>query len=135
MLAAEEYKFVLAEIWPQQPSNEATKEEAHAYQKWKKADEIVRCYILASMSNVLQHQHQDMSTAYDMVMSLKEIFGNQNRVARQVAMRELINTNMTEGTPARDHVLKMMSYPNELEILKAEIDRETQGDIVLQSLP
>ena len=35
----------------------------------------------------------------------------------------------------RDHVLKMIDHLNELEILEAEIDRETQVDIVLMSLP
>ena len=47
MLTAEEYKFVLTEICPKQPDNEATNKEAKAYQKRMKANEIVRCYILA----------------------------------------------------------------------------------------
>ena len=96
---------------------------------------MARCYILASMSNVLQHQHQAMPTAYNMMMSLKEMFGDQNRAARLVAMRDLMNTTMVEGTSVRDHVLNMMSLLNELEILGAEIDGETEVDIILQSLP
>ena len=39
---------------------------------------------------------------------------------------------MDEGTPIQDHVLKMISHLNELEILGAEIDGETQVDIVLK---
>ena len=35
----------------------------------------------------------------------------------------------------QDHVLKMISHLNELEVLGAEIDGETQVDIVLMSLP
>ena len=76
-----------------------------------------------------------MPTAYDMMMSLKEMFGDQNRAARLVAMRDLMNTTMVEGSSIRDHVLKMMSLLNELEILGAEIDEKTQVDIILQSLP
>ena len=34
----------------------------------------------------------------------------------------------------RDHVLKMIGHLNELEILRAEIDGESQVDIVLMSL-
>ena len=45
-----------------------------------------------------------------------------------------MNTNMIEGTPVWDHILKMMSNLNELKILRAETDGETQVDIVLQSL-
>ena len=76
-----------------------------------------------------------MATAYDMMMNLKEIFGEQNRASRQVAMRALLNTKMAEGTLVRDHVLKMIAHLNELEILGAEIDGESQVDIVFMSLP
>ena len=76
-----------------------------------------------------------MPTAYDMMLSLKEMFGDQNRAARLVAMKDLMNTTMVEGTPVRDHVLKMISLLNELEILRSDIDGETQVDIILQPLP
>ena len=49
-------------------------------------------------------------------------------------MRVLLNTKMAEGTPVRDHILKMNLHLNELEILGAEIDGESQVDIVLMSL-
>ncbi|KAL8088515.1 hypothetical protein AgCh_038337 [Apium graveolens] len=49
-------------------------------------------------------------------------------------MKALMNTQMAEGTPVRDHVLKMMSHLNEIEILGAELDGETQIDIILMSL-
>ena len=75
-----------------------------------------------------------MPIAYDM-MSLKEMFGDQNHVARLVSMRDLMNTTMIEGTPVRDQVLKMISLLNELKILGSDIDGETQVDIILQSLP
>uniref|UniRef100_A0A1U7WIF5 Uncharacterized protein LOC104224468 n=1 Tax=Nicotiana sylvestris TaxID=4096 RepID=A0A1U7WIF5_NICSY len=78
---------------------------------------MARCYILASMSNVLQHQHQSMESAYDILENLKEMFGDQNRAAKQTAMKALLNTKMVEGSSVRDHVLKMMSLLNELETL------------------
>ena len=96
---------------------------------------MARCYILASMSNVLQHQHELMATAYDMMLTLKKMFGEHNRAGRQVAMKVLLNTKMAEGTPVRDHVLKMIGHLNELEILGTEIDGESQVNIVLMSLP
>ena len=63
------------------------------------------------------------------------MFGEQNHAGRQVAIKALLNTKMAEGTPVQDHVLKMISHLNELEILGAEIDNESQVDIVLMSLP
>ncbi|KAL8097983.1 hypothetical protein AgCh_030929 [Apium graveolens] len=70
----------------------------------------------------------------DPVYSLKDRFGDQNRDARQVAMKALMYTQMAEGKPIRDHVLKMMSHLNEIEILGAELDGKTQIDIILMSL-
>ena len=50
-------------------------------------------------------------------------------------MKALLNTKMAEGTPIRDHVLKMIAHLNELEILRAEIDGKSQVNFVLMSLP
>ncbi|XP_075099226.1 uncharacterized protein LOC142176065 [Nicotiana tabacum] len=109
VLTAEVYKFVITEECPEKPEN-ATDDQVKAYDKWVKADEMARCYILASMANVLQHQHQSMGSAYDMLESLKKMFGEQNRAAKQIAMKALLNTKMAEESLVRDHVLKMMSY-------------------------
>ena len=46
-----------------------------------------KCYILASISNVLQHQMQDVELVSDIILSLKEMFGEEGRSARQEAMR------------------------------------------------
>ena len=76
-----------------------------------------------------------MATAYDMMLNLKEIFGDQSRAGRQEAIRALLNTKMAEGTPIQDHALKIIAHLNELETLGVEIDEKTQVDIVLMSLP
>ena len=94
VLTAEEYKFVLTDVCPPTLDSDSSKEEVEAYQHWRKANEVARCYILVSMSNVLQHQHEHMATAYDMMINLKEMFGEQSRAERQVAMRALLNTMM-----------------------------------------
>ena len=62
VLTAEEYKYVLTDVCPLPPDSDSLKEEVEAYQSWRKADEMTRCYILASMSNILQHQHENMAT-------------------------------------------------------------------------
>ena len=73
---------------------------------------MAHCYILASMSNVLQYQHESMATAYNIMLNLKEIFRDQNHAGRQEAMRALLNTKMAKGTPVQDHVLKMIAHLN-----------------------
>ena len=55
VLTAQEYKFVLIDVCPSPPDSDSSKEEVKAYQSWRKADEMARCYILPSMSNILQY--------------------------------------------------------------------------------
>ena len=45
-----------------------------------------------------------------------------------------MSTKMVEGTPFREHVSKMISFINELDMLGAEIGNETQVDAILASL-
>ena len=62
VLTVDDYKFVLTEACPPAPAEGASEEEAKPYKAWKKADAMARCYMLGSMSNVLQHQHENMGS-------------------------------------------------------------------------
>ena len=77
---------------------------------------MAKCSILASISNVLQHQIQDVELASDIMLSLKEIFGEQGRYARQATMRQIYNTKMAEGSSVRKHCHTMISNLNTLEV-------------------
>ncbi|XP_077221680.1 uncharacterized protein LOC143855441 [Tasmannia lanceolata] len=92
-----------------------------------------KCYTLGLMSNVLQQQHVRMASFMDIMHKLREMFGQKNRSARQIAIKGLASTKMVEGTSVRDHMLKMMGYLNELEVLWAMLDGESQVDMVLAS--
>ena len=96
---------------------------------------MAKCYILASISNVLQHQMQDVELALDIMLSLKEMFSEQGRSARQETMRQIYNTKMDEGTLVREHCLRMISNLNTLNVLGTDIDGESQVDMILLSLP
>ena len=63
---------------------------------------MAKCYILVSISNVLQHQMQDVELASNIMLSLNEMFGEQGRSARQETMRQIYNTKMAEGTLVRE---------------------------------
>ena len=108
VLTTSGYKYVLTKPPLDEPVPDAPQEEKDHYAKWAKDDEMARCYIQASMSSVLQHQHQSYKTSYDIISNLKEMFVDQGRPAKQAAMRVLISTKMAEGTPVQDHMLKMM---------------------------
>ena len=96
---------------------------------------MAKCYILASISNVLQHQMQDVELVSDIMLSLKEMFGEQGHSTRQKTMRKIYNTKMAEGSSVREHCLTIISNLNTLEVLGADIDGESQVDMILQSLP
>ena len=55
VLTAEEHKYVLTKPCPSFPSLDAPLEEKQQYDRWQKSNEMAKCYILASISNVLQH--------------------------------------------------------------------------------
>ena len=82
VLIAEEHKFMLHEPCPSFPSLDTPLEEKQQYDYWQKSNEMAKCYILAFISNVLQHQMQDVELASDIMLSLKEMFGEQGRSAR-----------------------------------------------------
>uniref|UniRef100_A0A2N9H6H8 Integrase catalytic domain-containing protein n=1 Tax=Fagus sylvatica TaxID=28930 RepID=A0A2N9H6H8_FAGSY len=134
VLTADKIVYVLNAEPPELALTDATEEQRNAFDKWHEADEMAKCYILASMTNVLQKQCQGLVTAKDMMFHLKEMFGEQSRSARQTAMKNLMSTKMVEGTPVREHVLKMISFINELDMLGAEMDAETKVDAILSSL-
>ena len=68
---------------------------------------------------------QAVELALDIMFSLKEMFGEQGRFARQDTTSLLLKTKMAQGTPVREHCLKMISYLNTLEALGADIDGES----------
>ena len=74
---------------------------------------------------------QYVELASDIMLSLKEMFGEQGRFARQETMRQIYNTKMAEGTLVKEHCLRMISHLNTLEVLGADIDGESQADLIL----
>lgn len=87
------------------------------------------------MSNMLQHQQQNMHSAFEIFECLKQIFSDQGRTTKQTTMRAPMSTKMAEGTPIRDHILNKMSRLNELEVLGVKIDNDSEVEMLLQSLP
>ena len=133
VLTAENHKMVLIKPCPIEPIEESDKEDKEAYKTWMRSDEIARCYILASMNNVLQQQHSHF-TAKSMMNNLADMFGDQTLQAKQAAIWKLMNCRMRPGTPVRVHMLEVIALLNDIEIMGALIDEETQVDMVLETL-
>ncbi|GKV49507.1 hypothetical protein SLEP1_g56257 [Rubroshorea leprosula] len=134
VLIAEKLVHVLNEEPPIMLEPGADDNAQEAYQLWFDHDSFAKCYILASLENRLQKQHEKMATTKDIIAILKEMFGQQNHSVRQSTMKGLMSTKMTEGTPVHDHLMMRIGFINELESLGSEIDNETKIDAILSSL-
>ena len=135
ILIAENYKYFLTQPRPSVSAENAHRNQMRLFEKWQKANEMAKWYILASIFNILQTKHQNLETAIEIIDNLQEIFGQSTRSVRQAALKGIMNLKMGKGTRVRDHVLKMMDYLNEVEIQGAQIDDNSKIDMVLESLP
>ena len=91
---------------------------------------MAKCYIVASISNVLQHYMQNVELASDIMLRLEEMFGEQGHFARQETMRQIYNTKMTKESSVREHCFTMISNLSTLEVLGVDIDGESQVDMI-----
>ena len=124
VLTYEKHKFTLLEACPPKPAANAAKAVRDAYEKWIVSDDMARCYMLASMANVLQQQHQGMRTASNIMTSLQAIFGETTTRARFEAIKAIMNSRMKVGTPVRDHLHRIMAHFKEAKIHGSNIDQK-----------
>ncbi|XP_042032306.1 uncharacterized protein LOC121779016 [Salvia splendens] len=117
------------------PAANASLELRDAHRRWHKANEMDKCYMLASMSTMLRHRHAAMATATAIMQNLTNLFGTRNRATKSQAFRSIMAKIMKEATSVRDHVLEMISHLNQIEVLGGTIDPKSQVTIILQSLP
>ncbi|KAH0983265.1 hypothetical protein GBA52_010442 [Prunus armeniaca] len=76
-----------------EPLAEDASQEVHAkYGKHVDDDCQAKCYILASMNEELQNQHEHMMHAADMISHLQELYGEGTRNRRFSAVCELLKT-------------------------------------------
>ena len=97
-------------------------EQRASLDKWIDEDNKVRYYILGSMSDDLQHQHEDIRTTHQMLAHLQEMFGEQSRAAKYQVTKQLFKAKMHDGQSVQDHCLMMIKDLEELEKLKVRLD-------------
>lgn len=134
LLVSKNHKFVLNEECPKEPSANAPKHVRDKYEAWIHSNNKAKYYILVSMSDVLRTKHESMETAYEILESLKEMFGRQFDQSRHVATRTYMNTKMKKGVSVREHVLNMISLLHEAQMHGAVMDEKTQVSIILEFL-
>ena len=78
LLKFERIAYVLEGDGLVEPTSDASEDEVWEYQKWQEDFTTVQCYMLASMCNELQRQHEDMEPKA-MLLYLMELFAEQSR--------------------------------------------------------
>ncbi|GMN21263.1 hypothetical protein TIFTF001_048859 [Ficus carica] len=134
VLNFEKHSFVLTQPRPPTPAIDAPDRDFVALERWDNSNLSAMCYIRASMSNVLQKQHEEHQTARQIMDNLEEMFGEQTIQAKTNAIKGLMNCRQKVGTPIKEHMMKVMAYLSEAQTNGAEIDSATQLVMVFQTL-
>ncbi|XP_024027147.1 uncharacterized protein LOC112093265 [Morus notabilis] len=82
---------------------------------------------MASMSTVLQAQHEDYITARQIMDNLEDMFDGQAAEKRQETLRNLINYRQKAGSSIKVHMLKVMGYLADSQTNGANIDAEVDA--------
>ncbi|KAA0040310.1 gag/pol protein [Cucumis melo var. makuwa] len=135
ILVVDDLRFVLIEECPQTPTSNVNRISRKAYDRWIKANEKARVYILASMSDVLAKKHESLATTKEIMDSLKGMFGQPEWSLRHKAIKYIYTKQMKEGASVREHVLDMMMHFNIAEVNGGAIDEANQVSFILESLP
>ena len=130
ILSSEKLAYVFDQDLPPLPAC-PTADQRASHEKWLDNDNKVRCYVLASMSNELQCQHKDMTTAWQMLSYLQELYSKQSRAARFEVSKQLFKAKMRDGQLVHDRYLTMIKDLEELEKLGLSMDKDLQVDLIL----
>ena len=91
LLVVDDLQFVLMEECPPVPASNASQIVRNAYDRWTKANERPRVYILASLFDVLAKKHEAIVIARMIIESLQEIFGQPSIQIRNKTLKFIYN--------------------------------------------
>ncbi|XP_057999320.1 uncharacterized protein LOC131178379 [Hevea brasiliensis] len=127
--------YVLDSKIPSALPPKATEEEHDTLRKWHEDDMQAKCYVLASITNQLQKQLEKMQTSFEILSHLRELFGENSRLARYEISKQLFRMKIHEGQDVGEHVHTLIQLIEQLEALDFSMDFSLQMDLILQSLP
>ncbi|GMN59393.1 hypothetical protein TIFTF001_028470 [Ficus carica] len=127
VLNFEKHSFVLTQPRPPTPAIDAPDRDFVALERWDNSNLSAMCYIRASMSNVLQKQHEEHQTARQIMDNLEEMFGEQTIHAKTDAIKGLMNCRQKVGTPIKEHMMKASYNLNRKEMSLTELMKELQA--------
>ncbi|MFV0960673.1 hypothetical protein QML37_29940, partial [Klebsiella pneumoniae] len=127
-------EYVLNSPLPDVYADDATAEDKAKYYRHVDDEHEVSCLLVAMMSTDLQKRFENHSSFFIMDQ-LKKMFQEQSKVERYNVTKAFLACKMAEGSSVSAHMLKMMSYAEQLERFGLPLDKSLAIDIVLNSLP
>ncbi|KAA0025345.1 gag/pol protein [Cucumis melo var. makuwa] len=128
------FAWVKIKECPQTPASNANRTSRKAYDRWVKANEKARVYILASVTDVLAKKQESLATTKEIMDALKAMFEQPEWSLRHEAIKYIYTKRMKEGTYVREHVLDMMMHFNIAEVNGGAIDEANQENSSLKRL-
>ncbi|GAV86194.1 hypothetical protein CFOL_v3_29627, partial [Cephalotus follicularis] len=89
VLNSEDIDYVLEAPMPALPAEDASIEDLAIYKKWVADEKKVRRYLMASISNALQVQHESMRDSREILLHLRHLYGETSRNAQFQLTAEL----------------------------------------------
>ncbi|XP_038891642.1 uncharacterized protein LOC120081034 [Benincasa hispida] len=126
VLVINDLKFVLIEECPLVFEPNASRNVSDAYEKWIKANDKAKVYILVGLTKVLIEKHETMITAREIMESLCDMFGKPSSQAMHDALKFIFNAWMAERSSVREHVLNMMIHFNVVKMKGGLIKEPSQ---------
>ncbi|GMN26955.1 hypothetical protein TIFTF001_049329 [Ficus carica] len=117
VLNFEKHSFVLTQPRPPTPAIDAPDRDFVALERWDNSNLSAMCYIRASMSNVLQKQHEEHQTARQIMDNLEEMFGEQTIQTKTDAIKA--QTNGAEIDSATQLVMVFQTLSKDFDLFQA----------------
>ncbi|KAL0445671.1 UNVERIFIED_CONTAM: hypothetical protein Slati_1695000 [Sesamum latifolium] len=127
--------YVLDRSLPRALLEESTHEEYLTFEKWLEDNRRVCSIILGSMANDIQKQYDRHNDVQSIMLRMSQMYAVPNRHIRYAATKAFFGTKLIEGSSVQEHGVKMLSFVEKLKDLKANLEKETYIDVILQSLP
>ena len=131
----ENISYVIEVPMPIAVSPDSSQEEREAFQKWEDDNRKAKGYMLASMNRDLQMKHENARSAFDIIVALEALYGENSRVEEYNLCASLFNMKLREGLPPDDHVIKMINHMTQLDVYGVIMPDRLKVNLILQSLP
>ncbi|KAL2248323.1 uncharacterized protein LOC105162778 [Sesamum indicum] len=131
----ENQTYVLDRSLPKALPEWSTFEERFMFEKWHEDNRQVRNIVLASMTNDIQKQYDRHDDVQSIMLRMSQVYVVLVRHIRYAVSKAFFGANMIEWSSVQEHGVKILSLVEKLKDLKADLEKKSYIDEILQSLP